>query len=143
MIASEGLSIVGSGRSSTRMSPGAWSTAPRMVVFLSGGVRRELVNAGAGCDASVRGAGVVGSVAAEDLLGHGHRGEGLRPAGVEGQVGDGLDQLFLGGAVVLGELQVEGELLGVAAGEQCGDGDQAAVARRQLRSLPRVAEEHV
>src|SRR4051812_25377313 len=121
MIASVGCSIVGSGRSSTRMSPGAWSTAPRMVVFLSVGVRR----------AGGRRRGV-GSVAAEDLLGDGHRGEGLRPARVEGQVRDELDELLLGDAVVLRVLQVEGQLLGVAAGEQCGDGGQAAVALRQL-----------
>src|SRR4051794_2630850 len=111
MIASVGCSIVGSGRSSTRMSPGAWSTAPRMVVFLSLG----------------RG----GSVAAEGLRGDGHRGEGLRPAGVEGQVRDELDELLLGDTVVLRVPQVEGELFGVAAGEQGGDGGQAAVALRQ------------
>src|SRR4051812_32972689 len=101
MTASVGCWMVGSGRSSTRTSPGACSTAPRMVVFLSGVVRR-----------------VVGSAAAKDLLGDGHRGEGLRPAGVEGQLRDGLDQLLLGDAVVLRVLQVEGQLLGVAAGEQ-------------------------
>src|SRR3954464_9031470 len=84
-----------------------------------------------------------GSVVAKDALRDGHRGEGLRPAGVEGQVGDRLDQLLLGDAVVLCVLQVERELLGVAAGGQRGDGDEAAVARRQLRALPRVAEECV
>src|SRR5204863_420763 len=87
------------------------------------------------------GAWVVGSVAAEDLLGDGHRGEGLRPAGVEGQVRDELDELLLGDAVVLRVLQVEGQLLGVAAGEQGGDGSQAAVALRQLRALPDPAEQ--
>src|SRR5919109_4723806 len=33
----------------------------------------------------------VALVAAEHPLGDGHRGHGLRPAGVEGQMGDGLD----------------------------------------------------
>src|SRR4051794_1285027 len=114
MIASVGCSIVGSGRSSTRMSPGAWSTAPRMGVVplllgYAGRLRRRV-------EAAPRWhAAVDASVAAEDLLGHAHRGEGLRPAGVEGEVGDRLDQLLLGHPVVLRELQVEGQLLGIAA----------------------------
>src|SRR4051794_19513564 len=129
MIASEGFSIFGSGRSSTRMSPGAWRTAPRMVVPLgrvrrAGGQRRH-----------------GGSVAPEDLLGDGDRGEGLRPACIEGQVRDELDELLLGDAVVLRVLQMEGQLLGVAPGQQRGDGDEAAVALRQLRALPDLAEE--
>ena len=45
----------------------------------------------------------------------------LRPPGIEGQVGDGLDELLFADAVVLGVLQVEGELLGVAAGGQRRD----------------------
>src|SRR3954471_6210655 len=35
MMASVGRSILGSSRSSTRTSPGAWRTAPRMTYFLS------------------------------------------------------------------------------------------------------------
>src|SRR4051812_44817365 len=108
MTASVGTSIFGSGRSSTRTSPGACSTAPRMVLPLGQSGRA--------------------SVGAEDLLGHGHRGEGLGPAGVEGEMRDRLDELLLGHAVVLRVLQVEGELLGVPTGCQRGDGDQAAVA---------------
>src|SRR4051794_23920605 len=143
MIASEGFSIVGSGRSSTRMSPGAWRTAPRMVVFLSEGCAGLGSAPARAVTPPYGGAGVVGSVAPEDLLGDGHRGEGLRPAGVEREVGDRLDQLLLGRAVVLRVLQVEGQLLGVAAGEQRGDGDQAAVPRGELRAFPDLAEEHV
>src|SRR5215210_1526137 len=122
MIASDGFSIVGSGRCSTRMSPGAWRTAPSMV-----GGAPQLVPvhvAWTGTGGAVAG---VRSGAAKDLLGDGHRGEGLRPAGVEREVGDRLGELVLGSAVVLRVLQVEGELLGVAAGEQGGDCDQAAV----------------
>src|SRR3954452_11014254 len=116
--------MVGSLRCSTRTSPGAWRTAPRM-----GGGSYRLSG--------------VWSVAAEDLLGHGHRTHGFRPAGVEGEVREGLDQLLLGRAVVLRELQVVRELLGVPAGGERGDGDQAALLRRQLRPRPRLAEEHV
>jgi hypothetical protein len=39
-------------------------------------------------------------------------------------VGDRLDQLLLGRAVVLRVLKMEGQLVGVAAGGQRGDGDQ-------------------
>src|SRR6266567_1254219 len=133
MIASVGFSITGSSRSSTRMSRAAWSTAPRMVIpffrAVSGGVPGSAPHGW--------------SAGAEDLLGDGHRGHRLRPAGIEGQVGDGLDELLLGGAVVLGVLQMEGELLGVAAGSQRRDGDQTAVAWRQLRALPRLTEQDV
>src|SRR4051812_40056305 len=105
MIASVGFSIVGSGRFSTRMSPGAWRTTPRMVCPFAGA-----------------------SVVAEDLLGDADRRERLRPAGVERRVGDRFDELGLGEPVVFRVLQVEAELLGVPAGDQCSDGDQTAVA---------------
>src|SRR3954452_23485404 len=138
MTASVGCSIVGSGRSSTRTSPGACRTVPRMMGplpgrWISGRAARRLPGGGYGC----------ASVAPEDLLGHGHRAHRLRPARVERQVGDRLDQLLLGRAVVLRELPVEGELLGVPAGGQRGDRDEAAFLRRQLRALPRLTEEHV
>jgi hypothetical protein len=58
-------------------------------------------------------------------------------------VGNGLDELLLADAVVPGVLQVEGKLLGVAAGGQRGERDQAAVTRRQLRALPRLTEQDV
>jgi hypothetical protein len=54
------------------------------------------------------------------------------------QVGDRLDQLLLGRAVVLRVLKMGGQLVGVAAGGQRGDGDQAALLRRQLRPFPDV-----
>src|SRR3954447_8344233 len=138
MTASVGCSIVGSGRSSTRTSPGACRTVPRMMGplvgrWISERAARRLPGGGYGGAA----------VAAEDLLGDGHRAHRLRPARVERQVGDRLDQLVLGRAVVLRELQVVGELLSVPAGGERRDRDEAAVARRQLRALPRVAEGRV
>src|SRR3954470_2760556 len=143
MTASVGWSIFGSGRSSTRTSPGACSTAPRMV-FLSlwAGPGRG-ISAGPGTAPRSGRRRCGRSVAAEYPLGDGHRTHGLRPAGVEGQVGDRLDELFLRGAVLLGQAQVEDQLLGVPAGGQGGDRDQAALLRRQLRARPRLAEEHV
>src|SRR3954469_15140484 len=131
MTASVGFSIFGSSRVSTRMSRGAWSTAPRMVIPFVGWCW-----CGPG-DPGDR------SVAGEDLLGDGHRGERLGPAGVERQMCDRFDQLVFGGAVVLRVLQVEGELLGVSAGDQCCDRDEAAVAWRELRALPDLAEQNV
>src|SRR5437763_4316023 len=100
MMASVGSRISGSSRRSTRMSPGAWRTAARMAVVLSVGV------------------------AAEDPLGDGHGGHGPGPAGVEGEVGDGFDELVFGVAVLLGEVDVEHELVGVAERSEGGDGDE-------------------
>src|SRR4051795_12371654 len=64
----------------------------------------------------------------ELVLGHGHRGHGLGPAGGEGEVGDGLDELFFGEAVLPGEGEVEVQLVDVAAGDEGGDGGEAPVA---------------
>jgi hypothetical protein len=44
-------------------------------------------------------------------------------------MGDGLNQFLFGRAAVLGELQVEAELLGVSARDQRRDSDQAAFPR--------------
>src|SRR6185437_14091586 len=68
----------------------------------------------------------------------GHSG---RPAGVEGQVGEGLDEFVLGEAVGQGPAQVTGELVGPVRCGQDGDGDQAAVAGGQAGTLPDVPEQ--
>jgi len=65
----------------------------------------------------------------------------LGPASVEGEVGDGLDELLLGDAVLLGEGEVKVQLLDVAAGDEGGAGDEAPVAfgkagRSQTSSIP-------
>ena len=67
------------------------------------------------------------SGAAEDLLGDGYRGERLRPAGVDRGVGDRLDHFSFGGAILPRQVEVVGELLGVASGDQARDGGQAAL----------------
>src|SRR4051812_22976313 len=120
MTASVGCSIFGSGRSSTRMSPG------RAALLLAWCSSRSWGGPGRGIGAGPGTAPRSGrrrrgdSVAAEYLLGDGHRAHGLRPAGVEGQVGDRLDELFRGGAVLLRQAEVEDQLLGVPAGGQGG-----------------------
>ena len=64
------------------------------------------------------------------------RHDRLRPAGVERQVGDGLDQLGLGEAVLLGEAQMIPELLKAARGDQGRDRDQTPRAS-STRSVPK------
>ena len=75
---------------------------------------------------------------AEDVLGDGDRGHGLGPAGVEGEVGDRLDQLGLGDAVVAGAAEVVAQLVGVPACDQGRDGDETAVAGTELSAVPDV-----
>src|SRR6266480_3996220 len=82
-------------------------------------------------------------IAAEDPLGDDHCGHGLRPAGVKGEMGDRFDELFLAVAVLLGVVEVEHELVGVAARGERSDGDEAALLGRKLGALPDLAEEDV
>src|SRR3954471_12698260 len=71
--------------------------------------------------------------------GGGHRG---RPAGVEGEMGDDLAQLGLRHPVIQRAFEMADELLLAAERDQGGDNDQAAVALRQARPLPDIAEQH-
>ena len=66
-----------------------------------------------------------------------------RPAGVEGQVGEGLGEFVLGEAVGQGQAQVADELVGPVGCGQDGDRDQAAVAAGQAGALPDVPEQDV
>ena len=66
-----------------------------------------------------------------------------RPAGVEGEVGDGLDDLVAGDAILERLLQVERQLVGPIERDQACDRDQAAVARRQAGALPDIAEQNL
>ena len=58
-------------------------------------------------------------------------------------MGDCLDQLGLAHAVLAGAAEVETQLVGVATGDQGGDGDEAAVAGGKPVSVPDVVEEDV
>src|SRR4051794_16410651 len=71
--------------------------------------------------------------------GGGHRG---RPAGVECEMRDDLAQLGFCHTVVDRAFEMAGELLLAAERDQGGDDDQAAVALRQARPLPDIAEQH-
>ena len=62
------------------------------------------------------------SSALEDLLGDLDGGHCSRPAGVEREVDDDLLQFGFGQAVLPRSLKMPGQLLGVAAGDERGDG---------------------
>src|SRR3954465_764262 len=79
----------------------------------------------------------------EQLLRFRPRRHRVRPAGIEGEVGDELDEFLLGHAVLDGAGEVEAHLLGLARGNERRAGDQAPVAFRELRALPDVAEQHL
>src|SRR5438309_8154985 len=64
------------------------------------------------------------------------------PSGVEGEVGDRLDELLLRDAVLQCALEVERQFIRAVACDEGGDRDQTAVARRQAGPPPDVAEEH-
>src|SRR5947209_8336463 len=71
----------------------------------------------------------------------GDREGGVRrgPSGVEGEVGDRLDELLLRDAVLQCALEVERQFIRAVACDECGDRDQTAVARRQAGPPPDVA----
>lgn len=55
---------------------------------------------------------------------------------------DGLDQLLLRQPILARSDEVRSKLVGTIEGNQCADGDQAAIALGKLRTLPHIAEEH-
>src|SRR3954471_22496539 len=79
----------------------------------------------------------------EQLLRLGRGGKGARPARVEREMGNELDQLLLRHTVFDGAREVKVHLLGLPQGDERRAGDEAPVALRQLRALPDVAEEHL
>jgi hypothetical protein len=79
----------------------------------------------------------------EDVLGDAHGRHSARPAAIEGEVRDDSADLGRLHPVVEGAVEMPGHLLGVAAGDQGGNGDQAAIPRHELGALPDIAEQHV
>ena len=55
-------------------------------------------------------------------------------------MGDDLDELVVGDAVVDGAAEVAGELLGAVEGDEGGDGDEGAVTLGQPGAFPDVAD---
>jgi len=58
-------------------------------------------------------------------------------------VDDRFLELGVGEAVLLRDAEVGSQLFGVAAGDQRGDGDEAAIPGRKFLAFPDVAEQHV
>lgn len=56
---------------------------------------------------------------------------------------DGLDEFGLGVPVLLGVVEVKGQLRGGAASNERGDGDEAAVTGSEPGQVPHVVEEDV
>ena len=79
----------------------------------------------------------------EDLAGDRDRRDGVRPAGIEGELRDRLDELDLGHAVLPRQCEMGAKLVGTVQRDQGADGDEAAIALGETRPLPDVAEQHV
>src|SRR5438309_6017602 len=86
---------------------------------------------------------ILASLLREQLFGARCGRHRARPPGVEREVGDELDELFLRHAVLDRSGEVEVHLLCLAGRDERRAGDQAAVALRELRPLPDVAEQHL
>src|SRR5580698_559606 len=64
------------------------------------------------------------------------------PARIEGEVGDQFDEFVATDAVLERELQMGRQFVRPIESDERRHGYQAAVARRQLRALPDIAEQH-
>src|SRR5204862_5509470 len=71
------------------------------------------------------------------------RREGVRPTGVEGEMRDDLRGLSLRQALIHRLVEVRGELRDLAGRDECADGDQTPIPRREVRTKPQVAKKDV
>src|SRR5947207_1469027 len=76
----------------------------------------------------------------EDVLRRGNRRQGVRPAGIEGQMRDDLGDLARLHTVIERKLELMRQLDRLVARDQRRQGDDAAVARRQSGAPPQVGE---
>src|SRR2546426_7039648 len=79
----------------------------------------------------------------EDVLCHRQRRKDVRPADIESQVRQGLGCLGLSKSVVHRPIQVVGNLCNLTRSYQGADRYQTAIARRQVRTQPKVAKQQV
>src|SRR4051794_11208070 len=70
------------------------------------------------------------------------RGAGSRPARIECEVRNDLDDFVARDAVLECLPGVEGELVAAIEGDECRDCDEAAIPWAKPRSLPHVIEQH-
>src|SRR5579871_5811019 len=71
------------------------------------------------------------------------RRDRYRPASVERQMRDHLNEFVFRQAVFLPKLQMKGQLLGAIERDQRGDCDQTPVALGKIGALPNIAEQHL
>ena len=79
----------------------------------------------------------------EELLRGDDSGHCVGPAGVERDVGDGLDELVDGGPLSIALFMWNAICSVRLEGDERGDGDEAAVPLGQPRPLPDVSEDHI
>src|SRR4051812_18881565 len=79
----------------------------------------------------------------EDLAGDRQGRAGNRPAAIECKMGDGFDDLVAGDAVIERALQMKRQLIVPVERNQRRNRHEAAIARRQVRALPKVAKKNL
>jgi len=82
-------------------------------------------------------------LSAERLRYNRHRLRRLAPARVEPQVGDRFDDLIARQAALDAATQLVIQSVVISHRSKGGDGDEAAIARRQLRPPPHIAVQHI
>jgi hypothetical protein len=72
----------------------------------------------------------------EDIFRDGNRGERIRPAGVEGKMGNDLRELARFYAMIERKIEIMQHADGLIPGNQGSDGHDAAVSWREFGTLP-------
>src|SRR5882757_9883436 len=79
----------------------------------------------------------------DDVLDHRRRRERVGPTRVECEMADDLAGLLLGQPVIHRPVQMVGDLRDLACRDERADGHETPVARREPRSQPEIAEQHI
>ena len=79
----------------------------------------------------------------EHVRHHRQRREGVGPADIERQMRDHFGDLHPREAVIHRPVEVIGNLRNLTGSDQRADGDEAALARRELRAQPQIPEQEV
>lgn len=79
----------------------------------------------------------------ENVLRNRHRGESVWPTGVKGEMRNDFCGLRLTQAVIHRPVEVVRNLRDLTGSNQCADRDQAPVARRKVRTEPKVTKQNV
>src|ERR1700716_4184329 len=79
----------------------------------------------------------------DDVLDHRRRRERVGPTRIECEMADDLAGFLLGQPVIHRPVQMVGDLSDLARRDEGADGDEPPIARREPRSQPEIAEQHV